>query len=179
MNLTFRDERQCRALTGLPIDKLEELEERFSRVYYQTKQATYDDQKAQGKRKRKPGGGRKGALPAMREKLVFVLYYLKVYPTYDVLGTQFGMARSKACENLHKLAPILHQTLVELGVLPAREFIDVEEFRASLAGADKILIDVTERTYRRHGDDQLQRQKYSGKKKDIPSRTPSSQRLTK
>ena len=104
----------------------------------------------------------------MREKLVFLLYYLKVYPTYDVLGAQFGMARSKACENLHKLAPILYQTLVELEVLPAREFNSVDEFRSTFAGVTQILIDVTEREYRRHHDEQLQRQKYSGKKKDIP-----------
>jgi hypothetical protein len=43
----------------------------------------------------------------MTEKLLFVLYYYKTYPTFDVLGTQFNMARSKANENLHKLWPIL------------------------------------------------------------------------
>ncbi len=41
----------------------------------------------------------------MAEKLQFVLYYYKTYPTFDVLGTQFAMARSKAHENLHKLSP--------------------------------------------------------------------------
>ena len=44
------------------------------------------------------------------------VYYLKVYPTFDVFGAQFGMARSKACENLHFLYPILGQALVSLGV---------------------------------------------------------------
>ena len=36
----------------------------------------------------------------MAEKLLFVLYYYKTYPTFDVLGTQFDMVRSKANENL-------------------------------------------------------------------------------
>lgn len=36
-----------------------------------------------------PGGGRKGKLPSMRDKLLFLLYYLKVYPTFDVMGVQF------------------------------------------------------------------------------------------
>jgi Helix-turn-helix of DDE superfamily endonuclease len=45
---------------------------------------------------RKPGGGCKGKLPTMAEKLLFVLYYYKTYPTFDVLGTQFDMVRSKA-----------------------------------------------------------------------------------
>ena len=38
----------------------------------------------------------------MAKKLQFVLYYYKTYPTFDVLGMQFAMARSKAHENLHK-----------------------------------------------------------------------------
>ena len=41
--------------------------------------------------------GKKGKLPTAHEKLTFLLYYLKVYPTFDVLGTQFGLNRSKAC----------------------------------------------------------------------------------
>ena len=49
----------------------------------------------------------------MAEKLQFVLYYYKTYPTFDVLGTQFAMARSRAHENLHKLSPILYDTLVQ------------------------------------------------------------------
>ena len=107
---------------------------------------------------------------------MFLLYYLKVYPTFDVLGAQFGMARSKACENLHKLMPILHQTLIELKVLPDRQWTSIEHFRTTVCDVDRILIDVTERAYRREIDDAAQREKYSGKKRNIPSRIPLSQR---
>ena len=48
----------------------------------------------------------------MADKLLFVLYYYKTYPTFDVLGTQFELVRSKAHENLHKLSPIFYDTLV-------------------------------------------------------------------
>jgi hypothetical protein len=48
----------------------------------------------------------------MTEKLLFVLYYSKTYPTFDALGTQFDRVRSKANENLHKLSPIFYATLV-------------------------------------------------------------------
>ena len=44
--------------------------------------------------------------------MLFVLYYYKTYPTFDILGTQFDMVRSKAHKNLHKLALILYDTLV-------------------------------------------------------------------
>jgi len=48
----------------------------------------------------------------MADKLLFVLDYSKTYPTFDVLGTQCDMVRSKAHENLHKFSPILYNTLV-------------------------------------------------------------------
>jgi hypothetical protein len=72
----------------------------------------YEGGVASGMRRRKPGGGSKGKRPTMAEKLLFVLYYYKIYPTFDVLGTQFDMARSKANANLHKLSPMLYDTLV-------------------------------------------------------------------
>ena len=72
----------------------------------------------------------------MADKLTFVLYYFKTYPTFDVLGTQFGLGRSKAHQNLHKLVPVLSQTLVQLGAMPEREFACVAELKAALEGID-------------------------------------------
>ena len=57
-------------------------------------------------RLRKPSFGSKEKLPTIAEKLQFVLYYYKTYPTFDRLAIQFEIARSKANENLHKLSPI-------------------------------------------------------------------------
>jgi hypothetical protein len=57
----------------------------------------------------------------MAEKLLFILYYYKTYPTFDVLGAQCEMGRSKANENLHKFLPILYDTLVDLALMPYRE----------------------------------------------------------
>jgi len=82
-----------------------------------------------GARKRKPGGGSKGKLPTMSDKLFFILSYYKTYPTFDVLGSQFGMARSKAHVNTYKLSPILYHTLVSLGLMPYREFETPEDLK--------------------------------------------------
>ena len=84
----------------------------FSDIYGATQQKHYEEGVASGTRRRKPGGGSKGKWPTMTEKLLCVLYYYTTYPTFDVLGTQFARARSKANENLHKLSPILYDTLV-------------------------------------------------------------------
>ncbi|HEY6736558.1 MAG TPA: transposase family protein, partial [Candidatus Saccharimonadia bacterium] len=47
------------------------------------------------KRKRKIGGGRSGKLPSWEDKLVFILVYLKHYPTYDLMGFLFDRDRTK------------------------------------------------------------------------------------
>lgn len=166
--LTIRDDRHMRALTGLTQAQFNELLETFSCVYQEIQQAAYETGVAAGTRKRKPGGGAKGKLPTYADKLLFVLYYYKVYPTFDVLGTQFNLARSKAHTNLYKLSPILEQTLVRLGLLPHREFQTPTELKEALQGVDQLLIDVTERAYRRSQDAATQREHYSGKKNAIP-----------
>ncbi len=166
--LNIRDDRQMRALTGLSQAQFSRLLETFKCVYQEMQSIVYEVGVAAGTRHRKPGGGAKGKLPTARDKLLFVLYYHKVYPTFDVLGTQFDMARSKAHTNLHKLIPFLEQTLVRLGVLPHREFHNPDELKAALDDLDEILIDVTERAYRRPQDDATQREHYSGKKNATP-----------
>jgi hypothetical protein len=168
MGLQIRDERQMKALTGLSSDQFDHLLPVFSEIYRATQQHTYAAGVASGTRRRHPGGGSKGKLPTMAEKLLFVLYYYKTYPTFDVLGTQFAMARSKAHENLHKLSPILYDTLVHLDLMPHREFTTPEEFKAALQGVDRLLIDATERAYHRSTDEAKQRAHYSGKKTAYP-----------
>src|ERR1044072_2794502 len=134
MGLQIRDDRQMKALTGLSPAQFDHLLSVFSDVFQTTQQNTYEVGVASGTRRRKPGGGSKGKLPTMAEKLQFVLYYYKTYPTFDVLGTQFAMARSKAHEHLHKLSPLLYDTLVHLDLMPYREFTTTEELKASLQG---------------------------------------------
>ena len=167
MGLQIRDERQLKALTGLSQAQVDHLLPVFSEVYTEQQQQKYAEGVASGARTRKPGGGAKGKLLTMVDKLLFVLYYYKTYPTFDVLGTQFDMVRSKAHENLHKLSPVLHKTLVRLEMVPHREFKTPDEFKAALQGADRLIIDATERAYRRSQDDAKQREHYSGKKKSI------------
>lgn len=164
MSIHIRDDRHMRSLTGVSQTQFEILLDTFAMIYTELQWQAYQDGLAAGTRKRRPGGGRKGALPTIRDKLLFLLYYFKVYPTFDVLGTHFNMARSKANENLYKLAPVLYQTLVYLEVMPHREFATPTDLLEALDGMDTILIDVTERNHRRPQDDESQREHYSGKK---------------
>jgi Helix-turn-helix of DDE superfamily endonuclease len=167
MGLHIRDDRQMQALTGLSQTQFDSLLLAFSDMYQVSQQKTYEEGVEAGIRRRKPGGGCKGKLPTLADKLLFLLYYYKVYPTFDVLGTQFEMARSKANENLHKLSPILYDTLVQLDLMPYRELRTPEELKAALQGEGRLLIDATERAYHRSQDAAKQREHDSGKKNDI------------
>lgn len=84
MEAEIPDDRQMRALTGVSTEKLEVLEAAFAKAYAEEKEKIYHKQVQEGKLQRKPGGCQKGKLRTIREKLIFVLYYLKVYPTFDV-----------------------------------------------------------------------------------------------
>jgi hypothetical protein len=157
MGLQIRDERQMQALTGLSQAQFAHLLPVFSDIYQTTQQQTYAKGVESGTRTRTPGGGSKGKLPTMADKLLFVLSYYKTYPTFEVLGTQFDMVRSKAHANLHKLAPILYATLVHWELMPYRELATPEELKAALLGGDRRIIDATERAYHRAQDDAKQR----------------------
>jgi Helix-turn-helix of DDE superfamily endonuclease len=164
MGLHIRDERQMKALTGLSQAHCDSLLPVFRDIYRGAQQHAYEKGSQSGTRWRRPGGGSTGKLPTMVEKLPFGLYYYKTYPTFDVLGTQFAMARSRAHENLHKLSPILYDTLVHLELMPYRELATPEELKAALQGGERLLIDATERAYHRSQDDAKQREHDSGKK---------------
>ena len=167
MSINVRSERQMRAATGLSPEQFEKLLPHFTQAYEEHKDTQYVLGVVNGSRERKSGGGQKGKLPTMWDKLFFFLYYYKVYPTFDVFGLQFDMTGSKANENLHKLSPILHQTLVNLEMMPHRSFKTPEELEAALKDAkvNQAIIDATERPYRRSVDNAKQREHFSGKKK--------------
>ena len=167
MGIQVSDERQMQALTGLSQAQFDNLLPAFSDIYGATQRRHYEEGVASGTRRRKPGGGTKGKLPTMAEKLLFVLYDYKTSPTFDVLGTQFDMVRSKANEHLHKLSPILYDTLVRLEMMPYRECSTPHDLKAALQGIDQLIIDATERAYHRAQEETKQREHDSGKKKSI------------
>lgn len=162
-DLSEIDERQFKALTGLTHEAFDKLLPIFSESYVEIVQENYEENRAQ--RQRKPGGGQKGHLNTMEKKLFFILHYLKVYPTFDVLGFHFDLDRSKACTNVHTLFPSLCRALDKVGVLPERHFETAEEMRQAFVDITDLLIDATERPQQRPKDAETQKQKYSGKKK--------------
>lgn len=102
----LRQDRLLRATTGLNRKAFETLLRKFTQVYLAE---AYNRKKP---RKRKMGGGRKARLKNIKEKLFYILCYLKCYPTFDLAAVLFDIDRSQANRWVHRLQPILEKTLV-------------------------------------------------------------------
>ena len=96
------------------------------------------------------------------DNLIFILFYMKNYPTYDVMGFNFNMGKSTAESYVKKLTPILQEAQIRLKVLPKSK-IDSPEILEQLVENNTVLIDATERLHYRHTDYETQKIFYSGK----------------
>lgn len=160
--MVLRRERLCRAITGLTPQEFLNLVPAFTAELDRRAQRAYHSDPS---RQRKPGGGRKLFVPTPEEKLFFVLMYFKTYPTLDLLGFLHNRDRSRPCEAIKALAPVLEATLGKKLVLPKRQIRSVEEFFRLFPGAKEVFLDGTERPIPRPKDARRQTANYSGKKK--------------
>jgi len=154
-----KSDRLMKALTGMTILEFESLVITFSLVF-QKYQAT-----RKKKRQRAMGGGRKHTLKTAAERLFFILFYIKCYPTMDLAGFLFGVDKSRIQRWVNELLPLLEETLGREVVLPARTINSVEEFVAQFPEVKDVFIDATERPVRRPGKNKAQKEHYSGRKK--------------
>jgi hypothetical protein len=154
--------RLLQSLTGLTPQAFARLLPAFHRAYEQDLDRR--DAQREEPRQRRRGGGRKATLTTMADKLVFILFYFKFYPTQEVLGFFTGFGQPQANAWVHRLTPILNVALGYERHLPARKTTTVEQILAACPGLE-FLIDGTERPIQRPKDQKRQRAYYSGKKK--------------
>ncbi|GAH11795.1 unnamed protein product, partial [marine sediment metagenome] len=109
--------------------------------------------------------GRNFILESAEEKLFFILFYMKCYPTFDVAGFHFDVDRSSCCRWVQWFLPVLQETLGRELVLPERKVSDPEEFLRLFPEVEGIFVDATERPIQRPKDNKRQKENYSGKKK--------------
>jgi hypothetical protein len=101
----LRTDRMCKAITGLTVREFNELVADFTWNYNEYVH------KKKPERIRKLGGGRGSYIESTEAKLLYILWYMKTYPTFDLASFMVGFARSKACTWMHALLPILEQTM--------------------------------------------------------------------
>jgi hypothetical protein len=121
-------------------------------------------------RQRQYGGGRSElTLVHIEDKLLFILYYVKVYPLQEILAFEFGMVQSTANEWIHILSEVLKNALAHGGYVPERDPKQLDTVLESEAEST-YGIDGTERPRQRPRDPKKQQHYYSGKKKRTRSR---------
>jgi Helix-turn-helix of DDE superfamily endonuclease len=155
------------AMTGLTHTEFAQLLPHFQSAWDQYLQQNYIDR---DDRQRQYGGGQPEAtLVNIEEKLLFILYYVKVYPLQEILAFEFDMVQSTANEWIHILSGVLQKALDHGGYLPER---DAKQLGTVLESEDESTygIDGTERPRQRPCHPEKQKHYYSGKKKRTPSR---------
>lgn len=155
----LRTNRMCKALTGLTPVEFTSFVADFT--YYYNELIS----RQKKNRQRKLGGGRNSRIETIEEKLFYILWYMKTYPTFDVASFWVGFARSNACTWMHDLLPVLELTMKRKFVLPQRKISDPEEFLRLFPETAEVFIDGVERLKQRPKKKKAQQKTYSGKKK--------------
>ena len=99
-----------RAMTSLTQEEFEQLLPSFHKAWETYVQQAYVDREG---RQRQYGGGKpEETLVTFEDKLLFILYYVKVYPLQEILAFEFGMGQSTANEWIHILSDVLKKVLI-------------------------------------------------------------------
>jgi hypothetical protein len=138
-------------LTGLKIEEFDKLKGAFQKA-------------SEEEEPRESPAGRKAVLRTYEDKLFFILFYLRHYPTQEVLGFLFGISQGQANQWIHRLTPLVQKALGDEKELPGRTAADAQELMEACPEREFIL-DGTERPIRRPQDSEDRRKDYSGKKK--------------
>jgi hypothetical protein len=161
----FHDDRQMKAVLGMGKAEFEALLPAFAEAWY------VELKLLKPLRVRRVGGGKKGALRTMEDKLFAILLYLKTYPTFDVLGFLTGRDRTRSCRSTHFLLKTLERALGKKLALPVRKITSVEEFFEKFPEAKDVFLDGTERPVQRPKDPKKRKKLFSGKKKRFTRKT--------
>lgn len=125
-----------KCLTGLTIEGFVTLLPAFETAF--EADLTQRDEQRGRPRQRERGAGQKGTLPQIANKLVFILFYFRLYPVQMAQGFFFGMGQPQANEWIHRLSPVLRAALGYDLQLPARQPQDIKAVLESCAGLWKV-----------------------------------------
>lgn len=155
-----RSDRLMRATTSLTVTEFEELAKSFAVLWAALRAA----QTAAGApRQRRPGAGPKGCLATAEEKLFFILFYYKAYPTQDVMGLLFEISQGQVSQWVGQLTAVAGQLLPLHR--PARQARQLSQLLAEQPELREVIIDGTERKLPRPQHRGRQKRFYSGRKK--------------
>lgn len=112
----------------------------------------------------KKGGGRPKKL-TLEEEICLCVFYLRHLPTFEILGLQFNVSKTEANDTFNYwikiLRKILPSSLMEEAGKDREELAVVKEMLAEY----ELIVDSWEQPRERPEDNQVQKEYYSGKKK--------------
>lgn len=118
------------------------------------------------KRLREVGGGRKATLKTNSDKLFFVLFYYKTYPTFRFASVLYQFDKRNIQLWVKFLAPILFQALgYELSLKVRKKISRFDLWLEEYPELAEFIVDCTERAIQRPKETSVQEEYYSGKKK--------------
>jgi hypothetical protein len=152
-------------LTGLTLEKFERLAPEFAAAHARARAASSHTQRGTPRR-RAAGAGAPPTL-GLTDRLLMTPVWLRIYPTYEMLGWLFGLEKSNAWENVQDTLAVLGTSADFPFERPAAERAKLATPAAVIAAypAVKILIDGKEQPSRRPQGWDQQKPFYSGKKK--------------
>ena len=160
---TFRSKRMQKALFGLTTKEMNNLYPAFEAAFEKAQWSGKFSDIKPNQRIRAVGAGKKRVFKRKNLFLV-VLFYIKNYPTFDVLAALSNMSRTAAHEWVHRLYPVLTKALGIKQALPSRRGRNFEALKKACPDCI-FLIDGAERPMCRPKNSTRQKNHYSGKKK--------------
>jgi len=110
------------------------------------------------------GGGRKSTLKSDFEKLLFILFYYKVYPTFRFVAVLFDLDKRNCQIWVRRLELVLQQTVDYQLALPVRQVSHFRHWFEVCPQLKEFIVDCSERQIQRPNQ-VSQEFYYSGKKK--------------
>ncbi len=156
-----RRPRAFRSLTGLSVDEFDAL---YGEVV--DKIDSYDESRLNRRERERARGAGGQYRHDARNRLLMAMIWLRIYPTYDVLGFLFDLDKSNIGRNMTTVLAVLREALGDEIQWPdksqrKRKMVEfMQEFPEVVA-----IVDATEQPIQRPKDDKTQKNHYSGKKK--------------
>jgi len=159
----------CKSLTGLSVTDFDALYDDFAPAHAQRLQQSTTTKRTGKPRQRAVGAGRPHQHD-LRDRLLMALFWLRIYPTYEVLGFFFWLNKTNAEDNVKDVLATL-RTLTDFAFdHPAAQRKKLRSAQAVMEAFPdvRLVIDAKEQRIQRPRstkDNDRQKPYYSGKKK--------------
>ena len=163
-----KNPRIFRGLTGISLSDFHNLVPTFSQEVKNFEYKRRKEQEDAGIRfERRVGWGwPKWLLSTPEEQLFFILAYVRLYLTFEMMGFFWnGTSKGRVHDWVMKYLPILERTLWKKQVLPKRKIGNIEDFIREYPDLSDFFLDGSERRIQRPKKGKIQEKFYSWKKK--------------